>query len=334
MSISSFKTFISVENDNFVNEHLEKLNTSEHEVETHDVAIKNDKDHIELSEVKDQPLVNYNSIPKVDSFVLASREGFISTVSDYFISFFKKIGTFFYNPNPDKYQIETDNFIEESISVFKKNRNKLAKVDFVSIAHVDTAYNMLMKVDVYTAANILFPVARDLTTSIIPVLDELDTRLARYVANQDLLKNLQPNKRDTNIIKFLKNGEDIMSQLLDNNGRKDTRPLSKVIPNVECVTQTVDKLMDIRDLKMYKTSIELNKLSKRIYENINKLILVLNKADFKISKQALADLIEELELSAKLVTMYGNILYVISLTAIGLTNGIYVMVDQKPYYTK
>lgn len=242
---------------------------------------------------------------------------YVKTVSNFFTSKLGAVSEIFSSNK------KRTNVLDKSYSDFIVDMKKEGK--YISKIIKDKSYSDVK----YIKIPVMLGATKDLPTTIkqlegvmgiisddlIKSLDELDTFVAKVLADKDFRKATRPfpplKERDE-----LARLEDVIITLVDKNSMDDTKPLGDLLPNLSSLSDVHSGIIEIakgsslKDMKAVESQIKT--IAARVKE-LEDYLKVNN--DTEISKVVINELGSKLEVNAKMVTSALSVLHILNQTA-------------------
>lgn len=260
---------------------------------------------------------SYTSIPnlraRIDFMSTESSGTFLNNISSFFINKFKSFQNFF-NVNFLNFSSKTDPFITNYLKIYEKNIKEIKKLNYLTVSNLKIPWQEGICVDLLTATKTTFEVCLSLDGVVMAEINQTDTMLSKLIADPEALSSVRAVHNVTDMKSFLDTNYRKLDSILNfNTHPKDQAVIKEAIPNLTSLDNIADVFKDIEKLKLYNSFANLDKLIKNIKLKIDELSNKLSKAEYKnVNKTTLSNLCDKIENAAKLVTLAGTALYMIS----------------------
>ena len=244
------------------------------------------------------------------NFLVTNESGmFLNSIGTFYINKLNALKNFFLDETKI-FNLKQDQFIEDMLIDYNKNKKTIAKLNFMDLANNEYPWSEVFCKNLYDVSINLSVAFKELDNIIISNIDNTDTLITKAVANRDFIKTTTPlvsNVEETE--KVLKKCYDAIDKIIDPNFRKDKVKLKEAIPNFSSLESIINNLILIKEMKFYEKASLLEKTVKSIKEKTDNLEIILKQANpNEVSKPIISMIAMELETSAKVISCLGTLL--------------------------
>lgn len=242
---------------------------------------------------------------------------YVKSVSNFFTSKLGAISGIF-NTN-SKRTIGLDKSYSAFVTELTKEKKYIPKIikekSYSEVKFIKIPVMVGTKTDIpYTIAK-LTEVSDIISNELITTLDELDTFVAKVLADSNFrtaTRPFPPLKEKESVTKLA----DVIESLIDPKSMVDNKTIGELIPNLNSLTDVHNDIVAIAKGSSLKDINALDKQIKLINSRVNELdeYLQLNR-EVNISKSVIVELGSRLETGAELVTNAVSVIHILNQTA-------------------
>lgn len=216
---------------------------------------------------------------------------------------------------------EYNQFVKDLVAVKKDIEPIISTVKFSHVETMAIPVMLGLRGDLIHTVEQLKTGMDIVNKSLLTSLSETDKVVAKVLSDNNYRTATRPTNNDNHAdYESYSKLSDILTELIDSNGVKDTKKLKELLPNVSSIETLYNTLLDIANTNTLKNMKEIESAIKIISERTNVLFedMGSDMSTVEMSKPIAYHLANRLEVTAKLVTTSISIMHVYNQTVLTL----------------